>query len=158
VRRLQVGDAAAERGRDRDGQGFSVRIAPRYCDAQGMVHASRYYELFEDAFLAWLDHVCGGYLALQATGGDLVIVENGCTYRHPARQNDTVTIDVDPVWASRSSFCVAFRVRRDQIEIADGRSTYVFVQNGASAPIPALLDPALADAKAQSPRRPPREP
>jgi acyl-CoA thioesterase FadM len=99
---------------------------------------------------AWLEHACGGYLALQATGGDLVIIENGCTYRHPARQNDTVTIEVDPVWASRSSCCVAFRVRRDQIKLADGRSTYVFVRNGASAPIPALLDPALADAKAQS--------
>jgi acyl-CoA thioesterase FadM len=153
---LQVSEAAAERARDGDRHGFSVRIAPRYCDAQGMVHASRYYELFEDAFLAWLEHACGGYPALQATGGDLLIVENGCSYRHPAGQNDTVTIEVDPLWASRSSFCVALRVRRDQIELAEGRSTYVFVQNGASAPIPALLDPALADARARSSGRPRR--
>lgn len=152
-----MSDRAAERGRDGDQQLFGVRIAPRYCDAQGMVHASRYYELFEDAFLAWLEHACGGYLALRAMGGDLVIVENGCTYRQPVRQDDMVTIEVDPVWASRSSFCVVFRVRRDQIGLAEG-STYVFVQNGASAPIPALLEPALADARARSHRRPRSEP
>jgi hypothetical protein len=44
---------------------FSLRVPPRYCDAQGMVHAVRYYELFEEAFLSWLEHACGGYLALQ---------------------------------------------------------------------------------------------
>jgi acyl-CoA thioester hydrolase len=121
-----------------------------------MVHAGRYYEFFEDAFLVWLEDVCGGYLALQAAGGDLVIVENGCSYRRPAHQSDTVTIEVVPVWASTSSFCVAFRVRRDQTELAEGRSTYVFVRNGVSAPMPELLQSALADAKTR-PRDAPRD-
>jgi acyl-CoA thioester hydrolase len=76
---------------------LSLRVPPRYCDAQGMVHAVRYYELFEEAFLSWLEHARGGYPALQATGGDLVIAENGCTYRHPAWQNERATIEVDPV-------------------------------------------------------------
>ena len=149
-----MSQVTAGHGRDGDRRGLSVRVAPRYCDAQAMVHASRYYEFFEDAFLAWLEDVCGGYPALQATGGDLVIVENGCQYRHPARQSDTVTIEVDPVWAGRSSFRVAFRVRRDQIELAEGQTTYVFVQNGVAAPIPPPLQPALADAKTRSRARP----
>ena len=132
-----------------DGQHrFSLRVAPRYCDAQGMVHASRYYEFFEDAFLSWLEHACGGYPALQATGGDFVIAESGCSYRRPARQNELVTIEVDPLWVRKSSFCVAFRVRRAQLELAEGWSVYVFVENGVSAPIPSLLDAALAAARA----------
>ena len=128
---------------------FSLRVAPRYCDTQGMVHASRYYEFFEDAFLSWLDHTCGGYLRLRETGGDLVIVENGCSYRRPARQSEVVTIDVDPLWVSRSSFCVAFHVRHEQLDLAEGRSIYVFVKKGAPAPIPTLLDGALAGVKAR---------
>jgi acyl-CoA thioester hydrolase len=114
-----------------------------------MVHASRYYEFFEDAFLSWLDHACGGYLQLQATGGDLVIVENSCSYRNPARQSEVITIDVDPLWVSRSSFCVAFHVRHGQLDLAEGRFVYVFVKNGMPAPIPTLLDGALAGAEAR---------
>lgn len=130
---------------------LSLRVPPRYCDAQGMVHAVRYYELFEEAFLSWLEHACGGYPALQATGGDLVIAENGCSYRHPAWQNERVTVEVDPVRTGRSSFCMAFHVRRDERELAEGRAVYIYVKNGTSAQIPALLEPALAAARARSP-------
>jgi YbgC/YbaW family acyl-CoA thioester hydrolase len=138
-----------EYSRGEGGHNFSLRVAPRYCDAQGMVHASRYYEFFEDAFLSWLDHTCGGYLQLQATGGDLVLVENGCSYRHPARQSEVITIDVDPLWVKRSSFCVAFHVRHGQLDLAEGRSVYVFVKKGMPAPVPTLLNGALAGAKAR---------
>lgn len=138
-----------EHSRDEGGHNFSLRVAPRYCDAQGMVHASRYYEFFEDAFLSWLDHACGGYLQLQATGGDLVIVENSCSYRQPARQSDVITIDVSPLWVGRSSFCVAFHVRHGQLDLAEGQSVYVFVKNGMPAPVPTLLNGALAGAEAR---------
>jgi acyl-CoA thioester hydrolase len=140
---------ATEYSRGEEGHNFSLRVAPRYCDAQGMVHASRYYEFFEDAFLSWLDHTCGSYLQLQETGGDLVIVENSCSYRRPARQGEVITIDVEPVWAGRSSFCVAFHVCHGQLDLAEGRSVYVYVKQGTPGPIPALLDGALAGAKAR---------
>ena len=35
-------------------------VRPRHCDAQAMMHATRYYEYFEDAFLDWLG-ARGGY-------------------------------------------------------------------------------------------------
>lgn len=114
-----------------------------------MVHATRYYEFFEDAFISWLDLACGGYLQLQAAGGDLVIVESSCSYLRPARQSEVITIDVAPLWVSRSSFCIAFRVRRGQCDLAEGRSVYVYVESGIPAPVPALLDGALAGAKAR---------
>jgi acyl-CoA thioesterase FadM len=62
-----------------------VRVPPRHCDAQGMMHASRPHEYVEDAFLAWLDGACGGYPALRAAGYDFVIVETRCSYLRPAR-------------------------------------------------------------------------
>jgi len=85
----------------------------------------------------------------QATGGDLVLVENSCLYRHPARQSEVITIDVDPLWVKRSSFCVAFHVGHGQLDLAEGRSVYVFVKKGMPAPVPTLLDGALAGAKAR---------
>ncbi|HEX6448915.1 MAG TPA: acyl-CoA thioesterase [Trebonia sp.] len=130
---------AIERSRREGEHTFSIRVAPRYCDAQGMVHASRYYEFFEDAFLSWLDHACGGYPQLQATGGDLVIVENGCSYRQPARQNEVITVAVSPLWVKRSSFCVAFHVRHGQLDLAEGRAVYVFVKKGTPSPLPEEL-------------------
>jgi acyl-CoA thioesterase FadM len=36
---------------------LQVRIPPRHCDSQGMMHAASPYEYFEDAFLAWLEEV-----------------------------------------------------------------------------------------------------
>jgi hypothetical protein len=70
------------------GRAFRCALRPGTSTPRAWCMQARYYELSEDAFLAWLEHACGRYLALQASGGDLVIVENGCTYRHPARQND----------------------------------------------------------------------
>src|SRR5260370_36770765 len=34
---------------------FQVRVPSRHCNVQGIMHASRPHEFFEDAFLAWLD-------------------------------------------------------------------------------------------------------
>lgn len=60
------------------------------------MHASRPYEYFEDAFLAWLDNACGGYGPLRAAGYDFVIVESRCSYLQPAHLNDLITIEVRP--------------------------------------------------------------
>ena len=48
-----------------------LRVPPRHCDAQGMLHAGRYYEYFEDAFLDWIDQHANGYRQLRSTGVDL---------------------------------------------------------------------------------------
>jgi acyl-CoA thioesterase FadM len=33
------------------------QVRPRHCDAQAMVHAARYHDFYEDAFLGWLEHI-----------------------------------------------------------------------------------------------------
>jgi hypothetical protein len=62
-----------------------LRVRPRHCDAQATVHASRYYESFEDALIDWLDEHAGGYLHLcRQDRIDFVVVASGCEYRQPA--------------------------------------------------------------------------
>jgi len=117
-----------------------LRVRPRHCDAQAVVHAGRYYEFFEDAFLDWLDEHAGGYRRLRERDGvDLVIVASGCEYRLPARLDDELSIDTRSEESGRTSFGVDFTVRRDTDLLALGRSRYVCVRNGAPVPLPETL-------------------
>ncbi|WP_433331053.1 acyl-CoA thioesterase [Spirillospora sp. CA-294931] len=119
-----------------------VRVKPRHCDAQSMVHAIRYYEFFEDAFLDWLDRFAGGYAGVRASGADLVIVENGCEYRGSARLDDLLAVETRPARIGNRSLTMAFIVRRDEETVAEARATYVAVADGRSVPLPAPLSAA----------------
>lgn len=121
-----------------------LRVRPRYCDAQGMVHASRFYEFFEDAFLGWLDEHVGGYERLRQTGTDLVVVASGCDHGDPARLDDRLTVHVRPVGAGRTSLTMSFTIRRQETVIVTGRTTYVAVGDAkGSVPLPECLTAAL---------------
>lgn len=113
-----------------------TKVPPRHCDAQGMLHASRFYEYFEDAFLHWLDTCVGGYGSLREAGVDLVVVASGCEHHQGARLGDPVEIEVRPSAVGRTSLAIAFSVTRPSGErIASGRTTYVAI-SGAGAPTP----------------------
>jgi acyl-CoA thioesterase FadM len=128
---------------------LDVRVPPRHCDAQGMMHAARPHEYFEDAFLAWLDRECGGYDSLRAGGDDFVIVQSQCRYIAPARLGDRVDLAVRPVSVGkRSSFTVEVEMARDGQVLVRCSVTYVTVRDGRSAPIPGPLRQAMQAAGA----------
>jgi acyl-CoA thioester hydrolase len=117
-------------------------VRPRHCDAQAMVHATRYYEFFEDAFLDWLDAHAGGYHGLRERDGiDIVIVASGCEYHRPARLDDVLEIESRAVEFGRTSLGVRFTVRRAEDVLAVGHARYVCVREGAPTPLPAALRP-----------------
>jgi YbgC/YbaW family acyl-CoA thioester hydrolase len=120
---------------------FSVDLVvrPRHCDAQGMLHAARYYEYFEEAFLQWLPAVGLPYDELVATGVDLVIVESRCTHRRPVGLNDTVTITVTPVHVGGRSLGIQLDVSVGSELAATGHITYVAVHDGRPTPLPQAL-------------------
>jgi YbgC/YbaW family acyl-CoA thioester hydrolase len=127
---------------------IQVRVPPRHCDAQGMLHASRPHEYFEDAFLAWLDGACGGYAALRALGYDFVVVESRCSYLQPARLDEVVTIEVRPVSAGRTAFTIAFDMNRAGAAIVTAAVTYVAVREGRPAKLPPMVRDALGSVAA----------
>ncbi len=123
---------------------LQVRVPPRHCDAQGMMHAARPYEYFEDAFLAWLDRECGGYESVRAGGHDFVIVQSQCEYLEPARLGDRIDLRVLPVGVGkRSSFTIGFEMAREGVVLAKGLVTYVTVREGRSSEIPGTLRQVL---------------
>lgn len=120
---------------------LQARVPPRHCDAQGMMHAARPYEYFEDAFLAWLDRECGGYEFLRAGGHDFVIVESRCRYLAPARLGDQIDLAVQPSSiGKRSSFTVETEMLHDGKVLTRGTVT---VRDGRSAPVPGPLRQAM---------------
>jgi YbgC/YbaW family acyl-CoA thioester hydrolase len=122
----------------------TLRVPPRCCDAQGMVHAGRFYDFFEDAFLGWLDEHIGGYARLRETGTDLVVVASGCDHATPARLDDRLTIDAQPIRRGRTSLTMSYLIRRRQTVIVTGRTTYVAVAKGdGPTPLPDVITAAL---------------
>lgn len=121
-----------------------LRVRPRHCDAQAMVHAARYYEFFEDAYLDWLDEHIGGYAALRALGVDLVIVANGCEYRSSARLDDVLDVVTQPTAVGTSSVTMSFTITRGAEVVAIGRATYVCVAGGKATPLRGRLAEVLA--------------
>jgi YbgC/YbaW family acyl-CoA thioester hydrolase len=117
-----------------------LRVRPRHCDAQAVVHAGRYYEFFEDAFLDWLDEHAGGYRGLREQDGvDVVIVASGCEYRLPARLDDELLIETRAEEFGRTSMGMGFTVRRGTDVLAVGRARYVCVRDGAAVPLPETM-------------------
>jgi TetR/AcrR family tetracycline transcriptional repressor len=114
-----------------------LRVRPRHCDAQAMVHATRYYEFFEDAVIDWLAEHAGGYRQLRERAGvDLVIVSSGCEYHEPARLDDDLVVECAPERLGRTSLTLGCKVRRGSTVLAVGRLTYVCVRAGAPVTLP----------------------
>lgn len=121
-----------------------LQVRPRFCDAQGMVHASRYDEFFEDAFVGWLDQHVGGYGRLRDARTDLVVVASSCDHATPAHLEDRLTVHVRPLRWRRTSITMSFVIHRQEVIVATGRTTYVAVAAGkGSVPLPEPLTAAL---------------
>ncbi|MBF8192936.1 acyl-CoA thioesterase [Nonomuraea sp. K274] len=113
-------------------------VRPRHCDAQAMMHAIRYYEYFEDAFLDWLG-ARGGYDRLRREGADLVVKASGCEHHAPARLGDVLAVESAPARVGTTSLTMTFTVRREGELVAVGTITYVCVRDGVAAPLPGML-------------------
>lgn len=103
------------------------------------MHAARYYEYFEDAFLDWLG-ARGGYDRLRQEGADLVVKVSGCEHHSPARLGDVLAVETAPARIGGTSMTMTFTMRRGEGElVAVGTITYVCVRDGRAAPLPAML-------------------
>ena len=115
------------------------QVRPRHCDAQAIVHAARYHDFFEDAFLDWLEVNGMPYSTLRASGVDLVISESRSCYRRPARLGDRLRITVTAETVTESSLAARFDVRRHQELVTTAHIIYVAVIDGVRCPLPAPL-------------------
>lgn len=126
-------------------------VRPRHCDAQAMVHAGRYHEFCEDAFIGWLEHVKVSYASLRALDVDLVISESRYSYHRPARLDDELLVAVTGEMTTESTLTAHFAIRRGTELLATAVISYVAVHNGHRSQLPdalrSLVPWAAADAE-----------
>jgi YbgC/YbaW family acyl-CoA thioester hydrolase len=115
------------------------QVRPRHCDAQAMVHAARYHDFYEDAFLGWLEHIGAPYSTLRASGVDLVISESRYSYRRPARMDDLLRVVVTGEAVTAFTLTASFEVIRDQDVLATAEITYAAVHGDHRGTLPAIL-------------------
>jgi YbgC/YbaW family acyl-CoA thioester hydrolase len=118
---------------------IEVTVPPRFCDSQGMVHASRYQEFLEDAFLHWLAGSGLPYATLSERGLDLVIGTITIRYVQPGRLQDRLEVRVRPTASTTSTVSVSFTISRGSSLVAEASTTYIAVRAGRSTPLPEEL-------------------
>ena len=118
---------------------IEVTVPPRFCDTQGMVHASRYHEFLEDAFLQWLTDIDLPYPALLDRDVDLVIGTSTIRFLQPGRLHDRLVIRARPTASTASTVTIGFTIARDTVVLAEATVTYIAARSGGSAPLPEEL-------------------
>lgn len=125
-------DAAAD-----DSFQFKVEVQVRFRDLDAMNHVNNavYMTYFEIARLAFWAEVSGIH---DVSGRGLILAEQTCTYRSPARHNELLDVWLKPVAMRRSSFVYRYRITERQRGrlIATGRSVQVAYDYEAEKSIP----------------------
>lgn len=128
---------------------FHVPVQVRFRDLDAMNHVNNavYMTYFEIARLAFWAAVTGED-DVRARG--LILAEQSCTYRSPARYNEQLRVWIRPTAMRRSSFVYRYRIdERDSGRlIATGRSVQVAYDYAAERSTP--LSPELRGALEQA--------
>lgn len=120
-----------------DGPGFTVEIQVRFrdLDARGHVNNAVYLTYFEIARLAMWSAIAG---SLALSDREMIVAEITCTYKSPARYNETLAVTVTPSAIGRTSFTLRYRIveRESGRLIATGRNVQVAYDYTAERPTP----------------------
>ena len=134
---------------DNDSFQFKIAVQVRFRDLDAMNHVNNavYMTYFEIARLAFWAEISGVH-DVRTRG--LILAEQTCTYRSPARHNEMLDVWIKPVAMRRSSFVYRYRITEQQSGrlIATGRSVQVAYDYQAEKSIPLSPDQRAALARA----------
>lgn len=120
-----------------DGFRFKVEVRVRFRDLDAMNHVNNavYMTYFEIARLAFWAEIAGEH---EARSRGLILAEQSCTYRSPARHNELLDVWLKPTAMRRSSFVYRYKitVRASGRLIATGRSVQVAYDYAAERAVP----------------------
>lgn len=141
-----------------DGFHFKVEVRVRFRDLDAMNHVNNavYMTYFEIARLAFWAEVAGEH---DARSRGLILAEQSCTYRSPARHNELLDVWLKPTAMRRSSFVYRYKIaeRTSGRLIATGRSVQVSYDYAAERSIPLRDDYRAALEAAAGQPLPPEE-
>jgi acyl-CoA thioester hydrolase len=116
-------------------------------DQQGVVFNAWYLAYLDEAMNAYLILRGVPYPALTGSGVDVQLVHTELDWRGAARFGDELAVDVRADALGRTSFTLAFEIRRGDEVIVTARTVYVVVAIDGSGKreLPDFLRAALAE-------------
>jgi acyl-CoA thioester hydrolase len=87
-----------------------IRVRFVETDAMGIVHHSNYLAYFEEARVAFLQHLDHPYTEWREAGLEAPVLESFVQYRQPLEFDDVIDVHVALGTASRASFQMAYLV------------------------------------------------
>ena len=128
--------------------GFEHRLTVRYLevDQQGVVFNAWYLAYLDEAMTGYLTARGVPYATLTGAGIDVQLVHTELDWRGAARFGDELAVGVTTGSLGRTSFALAFEVRRGDEVLVTARTVYVVVALDGSGKreVPPFLRTALA--------------
>ena len=122
------------------------------CDPAGIIFYPRYFEMFDSATTALIEHTLGmkkiEYLKAYGFAGHPVVAARA-RFRLATRFGDDVSIETALVECGRSSFKVEHRLSRDGTLVVEGFETRVWVSRDANDPTRVRSQPMPAEVLAR---------
>ncbi|MDR3586147.1 MAG: thioesterase family protein [Desulfosporosinus sp.] len=105
----------------------SFRVRYSETDQMGIVYHANYLVWFEVGRSELFRELNLPYTQFEKQGLGLAVIEASCRYRKPARYDDELVIitEIDHMSARGASF--SYRVYREEILLAEGKTVHVFV-------------------------------
>ncbi len=113
----------------------AVRVRFAETDAQGIAHHASYVVWLEEARVAHLAAVAGGYRAIRERGIEALTTGLELTYERAASFDDVLTIHVRCVEIRGARFRYEYVIERDGVQIAHGATRHATVDTKARRPI-----------------------
>ncbi len=108
---------------------FTTSLRVRYAetDQMGVVYHGNYFAWFEVGRVELMRSMGFSYVALEAEGCGLPVVDASCRYRQPARYDEWLDVETT-VRAVRGSIVVfSYQLRRDGLLLAEAETKHVAV-------------------------------
>jgi acyl-CoA thioester hydrolase len=112
---------------------FAVRFSEM--DAQGIVHNAAYLIWFENARIAYIARLPGGYAGMVERGIDVTTVEAHVRYRAPTRFDDVLTAYVRVGEMKGPRFRFEYSIERGDEIVAEGWTVHACVDAATLRPV-----------------------
>ena len=105
-------------------------------DAQGVLHHSNYFRLFEEARGELLRSLGIPYSKLREEGYEVVLLEAECRFKKPILYDEEVCVEIRLDSMDRYFFGFSYRLSVENNLRAEGKTKHCFVREGRLTSIP----------------------
>jgi acyl-CoA thioester hydrolase len=106
---------------------IEIRVRYAECDPMGYLHHSKYFEYFEMGRTELLRAAGFRYRDLEEQGVLFVVAKTACTFRRPARYDDTVKLQVRIIRQGRARIDHEYKILRDGVILCEATTTLACV-------------------------------